>query len=251
MLFLPRSPPLSSGTERFEIKKLSVAGTRQLWALGPGRWGPFLTEPVHSLPGLRGWESHYHLAAEPDWSKEGHSAWLGSLSPSHRMKAASRPVLYPGLTSCYFSPAAPWPTAQSWLRELDWGELEKVCGKGGWKQHRDIFISMRKISMAFALTFMWWWFPELWARGSVYVCYVIIWWGLDLVSHLLLRLYNQRRAWVSDLEIRLGTVGKARGTSSNDYKIQQERGVNDQARWGVQGTGDYKSFPKGGTTPQP
>ena len=36
-----------------------------------------MTVPVHSLPGLRGSESHYHLAAEPDWSKEGHGGLVG------------------------------------------------------------------------------------------------------------------------------------------------------------------------------
>lgn len=52
--------------QRLEIKKLSFAGTRQLWALRLGLWGPHLTVPVHSLPGLREWRSHYHLSAEPD-----------------------------------------------------------------------------------------------------------------------------------------------------------------------------------------
>lgn len=73
----PLSPPLSPGTRRLEIKKSSFAGRRQLWALGPGRCGPYLTVPVHSLPGLKGWESHYHLATEPGWSEEGHGGLAG------------------------------------------------------------------------------------------------------------------------------------------------------------------------------
>ena len=106
----PLSPPLSPGTKKLKIKKSSSAGTRQLWALGPDRWGPYLTVPVHSLPGLRGWESHYHLAAEPYWSKEGHSGSAGVIDT--QLQAGSC-IWDCHPTSCCFFPAAPRSLSQS------------------------------------------------------------------------------------------------------------------------------------------
>lgn len=117
----PLSPPLSLGTQRLEIKKLSFARIRQLWALGPGRRRPCLTGPVHSLPGSGDGKGLTIWLLSWAGQKKDTGPRLGSPSPRLRLepceaRLVSRPHFLPLLSSCPQTrvPALAWAWAWAW-----------------------------------------------------------------------------------------------------------------------------------------
>lgn len=127
-----------------------------------------MTVPVHSLPGLRRWESHYHLAAEPGWAEEGHRGLAGVTVTQAPLEAAQGPTcplvpLFLTLLSASCSQTHIPASARAWRESV------RKSGKGEERQHRDLFMYQREISTAFALTFVTM-VPEclLWAKQRVY-----------------------------------------------------------------------------------
>lgn len=130
----PLPPPLSLGTQRLEIKKLSSTRIRQLWALGPGRRGPCLTGPVHSLPGSGDGRVITIWPPRRAGQRKDTGAWLGSASPGLGLEAERGPARLPAPllalpSSCAWThaPASAWPGEDP--RERRWQ-----------RPHRDVFI---------------------------------------------------------------------------------------------------------------